>query len=188
MRTDGRTDMTNVVVGFRNFANAPKNSFPVRNVTPTVRPAALKVITRFKATEPAVCSWSRTANGALRHAVKTICVGVLHFQNVTGCHCACHYKRMPSPASIFTKLTLARQPFVKNNYTKFHEKSTMVLVADAGYLTELRTARRTEMVCTQDVPFVISKRIPKFGSSHQEQVNDPCFTLYMNYITSLFAT
>jgi len=24
-RTDGRTDMTTLIVGFRNFANAPKN-------------------------------------------------------------------------------------------------------------------------------------------------------------------
>jgi hypothetical protein len=25
MRTDGRTDMTKLIVAFRNFANAPKN-------------------------------------------------------------------------------------------------------------------------------------------------------------------
>ena len=28
-RTDGRTDMTKLIVAFRNFANAPKNARPV---------------------------------------------------------------------------------------------------------------------------------------------------------------
>jgi hypothetical protein len=28
MRTDGRTDMTNLIVAFRNFAKAPKNRDP----------------------------------------------------------------------------------------------------------------------------------------------------------------
>jgi hypothetical protein len=31
-RTGGRTDMTNVIVAFRNFANAPKTPFRARNV------------------------------------------------------------------------------------------------------------------------------------------------------------
>jgi hypothetical protein len=32
-RTDGRTDMTKVIVGFRNFENAPKNEVLMRKCT-----------------------------------------------------------------------------------------------------------------------------------------------------------
>jgi hypothetical protein len=90
----GRTDMTMVTAGLENFANAPKNSSPVSNVTPTMRPAALNAMTGFRRNAAAACWESRTANGALRHTGDTLCVGVLHFQNVTECHCACHYNRM----------------------------------------------------------------------------------------------
>jgi len=105
---DGRTDMTKVIVGFRSFANEPKNSSAVRNVATAVRPAALNAMTMLKRTAPAACPGNRTAIGALRHTIDTLCVGVLHFQNVTECHCACHYNRMHSPAFIVTKPTLAR--------------------------------------------------------------------------------
>jgi hypothetical protein len=29
MQTGGQTEMTNLIVAFHNFANAPKNAFPV---------------------------------------------------------------------------------------------------------------------------------------------------------------
>ena len=34
MRTDRRTDMTQLIVDFRNFANAPKNRFSVLGMKP----------------------------------------------------------------------------------------------------------------------------------------------------------
>ena len=33
LRTDGRTDMTNLIVAFRNFTNAPKNIHLVFQIT-----------------------------------------------------------------------------------------------------------------------------------------------------------
>ena len=59
-----------------------------------------------------------------------------------------HYNRIPSPTFIVAKITLARQLFVKNTYTTFHEKPIKGLVADTRYLTEVRTDGRTEVVCT----------------------------------------
>jgi len=40
---------------------------------------------------------------------------------------------MPFTVLIFTKLTLARQLFVKNSYTKFHENLTNGLLADTHH-------------------------------------------------------
>jgi hypothetical protein len=131
--------MTKVTAGFHIFANAHKNPCPVSNVTPAVRAAALNAMKRFKMTAAAACWGRRTANGALRHAVDTLCVGVLYFQNVTECHCACHYNRTSYIAFIVTKLSLARERCVKNSCTKSHEKTTMALVAESRYLKELRT-------------------------------------------------
>jgi len=46
---------------------------------------------------------------------------------------------MPFQVLIVAKLTLAPWLSVKNAYTRFNEKPTKDLVADARYLTELRT-------------------------------------------------
>jgi hypothetical protein len=40
MRTDGRTDMTKLIVAFRNFANAPKNAFVFTEIIYKTRPGA----------------------------------------------------------------------------------------------------------------------------------------------------
>jgi hypothetical protein len=37
MRTDGQTEMTKLTVAFRNFANVPKNEYPNRLCTKTIR-------------------------------------------------------------------------------------------------------------------------------------------------------
>ena len=61
----------------------------------------------------------------------------MHVITTECCHDTRHY-------IIVAKLTLARQLFVKNTYTTFHEKPTKGLVVDTRYLTEVRT----EVVCT----------------------------------------
>jgi len=44
MRTDGQTDMTKVIVAFRNFGNAPKNGLENRQDVRTIRKRAVKEI------------------------------------------------------------------------------------------------------------------------------------------------
>jgi hypothetical protein len=55
--TEGRADMTNLIVAFRNFANLAKNLSSGRNGNPAVQAAELNAMWNLV---------SRTADGALR--------------------------------------------------------------------------------------------------------------------------